>query len=410
MKDKFEERVRLERQIIAHLISDYDGLIDFLDIETDEFTPHNQGIIKAIRESRTADPTIIASKLPDVPIDELWWISSEVFASSQNEFEATVEQLKDVIIREKIGNSLSRIDVLIKNWSSLSDIYNELNSIKIMWTVEKDLWTSLLELFQETKWEREVKIIPTGYSELDKLIGGYEECQVIVIWARPGVGKSMFAINLANNNILHWEKVALFSLEMNDKQVLRRLLAMNSGVWVWKLKSKVEGEALERVEKWFDRLSSQLENLFIYDDIHTIGELERKIRQLVHKHWVSIFYIDYLQLLRNPGIKNNPIEALTDISQRLKQLALELNITIVELSQLNREADKTMVKKASQLRWSWSIEQDADQVWLLDKQDEASNRVQVSVQKCRDWRIWDVELCQISDIMKITDLPINKPF
>jgi hypothetical protein len=72
MKDKFEERVRLERQIIAHLISDYDGLIDFLDIETDEFTPHNQGIIKAIRESRTADPTIIASKLPDVPIDELW--------------------------------------------------------------------------------------------------------------------------------------------------------------------------------------------------------------------------------------------------------------------------------------------------------------------------------------------------
>jgi replicative DNA helicase len=84
--------------------------------------------------------------------------------------------------------------------------------------------------------------------------------------------------------------------------------------------------------------------------VHTITEVERKIRQLTHKKGVKIFYLDYLQLIRNPAIKNNPVEALTDISQRLKQLALELDIVIVELSQLNRDADKTAVKRASQLR------------------------------------------------------------
>ena len=196
---------------------------------------------------------------------------------------------------------------------------------------------------------------------------------------------------------------------MDNKQVLRRLLAMNSWVWVWKLKQKAEWDTWEKVWKWFSKLGEQLENLWIFDNVHTIWEVEREIRKLKHQQWVSIFYIDYLQLLRNPSVKWNPIEALTDMSQRLKQLALQLWVTIVELSQLNREADKSAIKRASQLRWSGSIEQDADMVWILDKEDESSNKIQVSVQKCRDWRIGDIELLQTADIMRITDLP-PKPF
>ena len=157
-------------------------------------------------------------------------------------------------------------------------------------------------------------------------------------------------------------------------------------------------------------LLEQLKTFYCFDDIHTIDELERRIRVLHHQEWVNIFYLDYLQLLRNPNVKNNPVESITDISQRLKQLALELKITIVELSQLNRESDKTMVKRASQLRGSWSIEQDADMIRILDKEDEEWDKLKVSVQKCRDGRIWDVYLKQISDIMRIVDLPSNKPF
>lgn len=409
MKDKKEEKEKLERQIVASLLIDYDGLIDSLRVPIDDFKLEHKEILTAMKESWTADVVALASMCPHVSMDEIWDITTAVFTANQNDFDVFNDELIEINTREKMESKLRQIFIMIQWWTPLNQIYSELNWIKIEWENETNLWDVLYELLQEVSWEKQVKIVPTWYVELDKLIWGYEEGQIVVIWARPWVWKSMFAINLINNNILAWEKVALFSLEMDAKQVSRRLLAMNSWVWVWKLKHKAEWEMLNAVQKWFNKLSEQLENLKIFDNVHTIWELERKIRWLVHKHWTSVVYLDYLQLLRNPSVKNNPIEALTDMSQRLKQLALELKITIVELSQLNRESDRTIVKRASQLRGSWSIEQDADMIWILDKEDEQSDKITVSVQKCRDGRIWDISLHQISDIMRITNLP-PKPF
>ena len=409
MKDRKEERNRLERMILSALITDYDRFIDYLDIPSDDFTEKNKRILNLIKESKTGDPTILSSKSNTVTIDELRELSAELISCSESDFENYVDTLKDLITKDKLTWKLNVIISNLNDWWDLWKVYQDLNNIKMEWVEEEKIWDVLYDLLLETSWEKEVKIIPTWYSELDKLIWWYEDWQIIVIGARPWIWKSMFAINLISNNINKWEKVALFSLEMNNKQVLRRLLALNSWVWVWKLKKKVEWEALTKVQQWFEKLSDQLQNFHCIDNVHTITEVERKIRQLTHKKGVKIFYLDYLQLIRNPAVKNNPVEALTDISQRLKQLALELGIVIVELSQLNRDADKTAVKRASQLRWSWSIEQDADMVWMLDKEDEESNKIQVDVQKCRDWRIWKIDLIQTSDIMLIKDLP-TKPF
>ena len=409
MKDRKEERNRLERMILSALITDYDRFIDYLDIPSDDFTEKNRRILNLIKESKTGDPTILSSKSNTVTIDELRELSAELISCSESDFENYVDTLKDLITKDKLTWKLNVIISNLNDWWDLWKVYQDLNNIKMEWVEEEKIWDVLYDLLLETSWEKEVKIIPTWYSELDKLIWWYEDWQIIVIGARPWIWKSMFAINLISNNINKWEKVALFSLEMNNKQVLRRLLALNSWVWVRKLKKKVEWEALTKVQQWFEKLSDQLQNFHCIDNVHTITEVERKIRQLTHKKGVKIFYLDYLQLIRNPAIKNNPVEALTDISQRLKQLALELDIVIVELSQLNRDADKTAVKRASQLRWSWSIEQDADMVWMLDKEDEESNKIQVDVQKCRDWRIWKIDLIQTSDIMLIKDLP-PKPF
>lgn len=409
MKDRKEERNRLERMILSALITDYDRFIDYLDIPSDDFTEKNKRILNLIKESKTGDPTILSSKSNTVTIDELRELSAELISCSESDFENYADTLKDLITKDKLTWKLNVIISNLNDWWDLWKVYQDLNNIKMEWVEEEKIWDVLYDLLLETSWEKEVKIIPTWYSELDKLIWWYEDWQIIVIGARPWIWKSMFAINLISNNINKWEKVALFSLEMNNKQVLRRLLALNSWVWVWKLKKKVEWEALTKVQQWFEKLSDQLQNFHCIDNVHTITEVERKIRQLTHKKGVKIFYLDYLQLIRNPAIKNNPVEALTDISQRLKQLALELDIVIVELSQLNRDADKTVVKRASQLRWSWSIEQDADMVWMLDKEDEESNKIQVDVQKCRDWRIWKIDLIQTSDIMLIKDLP-TKPF
>lgn len=401
-----EERRTLERKIIACLLMDYDWLIDLLDIPNECFTGDNKEVITAMRKAGTGDATILASNCPRVSQEEIRDIATETLWVS--EFEKYISQLKDLISRDKLSASLRKIVAEIWDWKELNDIYSDLNKLKIDVEENSDLSEALFEIIQEIDWTKEVKIIPTWYRDLDNLIWWFEPWQVIVIGARPWVWKSMFAINMISKNIQAWEKVALFSLEMKNKQVLRRLLAMNSWVWVWKLKKKVEWENLTKVQEWFSRLTNQLENFSCVDDLHNIWEVERKIRFLANKKWVSIVYLDYLQLIKNPDYSNQ-IEWLTDMSQRLKQLALNLNITIVELSQLNRESDKSVVKKASQLRWSWSIEQDADMVRILDKQDEDSRRIQVSVQKCRDWRIWDIELQQVSDIMMIQDLPL-KPF
>ena len=409
MKDRKEERELLERKILACLIMDYDWLIDLMDIPSEYFTGDNKELITIMRKTWTSDPVILASKSMNLSKEEIRDIASETLWVS--EFENYIRQLKDLISRDKLSYNLRKIVAEIWDWKELNDIYSELNKLKIDVEENSDLSKALFEIIEEIDWTKEVKIIPTWYRDLDNLIWWFEPWQVIVIGARPWVWKSMFAINMIGKNIQAWEKVALFSLEMKNKQVLRRLLALNSWVWVRKLKKKVEWENLTKVQEWFAKLTNQLDNFSCVDDLHNIWEVERKIRFLVNKKWVSIVYLDYLQLIKNPDF-NNQIEWLTDMSQRLKQLALNLNITIVELSQLNRESDKSIVKKASQLRWSWSIEQDADMVRILDKSDEESKRVQVSVQKCRDWRIGDIELQQISDIMLISDLPLpsNNPF
>lgn len=405
-----DERLSLERAILSALMMDYDAYIDYLDIPPTDFRKPNSDILRLMLEYKTWDPLVLASKTKDISIEELRTIAAEIISCNENIFEEYVDALKELVNREKLLRNLNTITANLKDGAELEKIYWELNNLKADWEKETNMRDVLRTVVNQAKWIESVKIVWTGYTELDKLIGGFEKGQVVVIGARPWVGKSMFAINLINNNVLAWEKVALFSLEMNGEQVMRRLLAMNSGVWVRKLKEKNEGDAETRIDLWAERLEKQLDNLEIYDNIHTISQVERKIRYLVHKRGTTIFYLDYLQLIRNPSIKNNPIEALTDMSQRLKQLALELWITIVELSQLNRESDKTLVKRASQLRGSWSIEQDADMIWILDKEDELWDKLLVSVQKCRDWRIGDINLKQVSDIMRIIDLPINKPF
>ena len=403
-----ENRRLLERQIIGSLIMDYDWLIDYLDIPLDNTTiyyPDHKQILKAIKENWTSDPVIIASKCNNVSAEDLYEMAWDCILVSEDSFQKYINEIKEIAEKNELEWDLTLILAWLKSWRTLEQTYEALNRIKAWEDYESNDEDIALEILKEINWESKVKIIRTWYSNLDKLIWWYEKWQVVVIGARPWIWKSMFAINLINNNIIAWEKVALFSLEMDKKQVFRRLVAMNSGVWVWKLKEKNEWEAKDRAWKWVEKLLEQLKTFYCFDNVHSIDELERKIRFLVHKHWVNIFYLDYLQLLRNPSIKNNPVESITDISQRLKQLALELKITIVELSQLNRDADKSMIKRASQLRGSWSIEQDADMIRILDKDDEIWNRIQVSVQKCRDWRIWDIDLFQVSDIMRITEKP-----
>lgn len=411
MKTEITEKERLERLIIAWLLTDYDGLIDFMRIEPQDLDKPYDEILKVMKSEWTWDITILCSKSDKLDADDLYELASEIIYSNPSDFEKYVWALKDMVDRQKLISVLQSSILNVKWYGSLRETYLSIHNefLKLEWETEASLKDLLQEIVNEYVWVEEVKIIPTWYKDLDNLIWGFEKWQVVVIGARPWIWKSMVAINLMLNNVKMWEKVALFSMEMLNKQTMRRMLALCSWVSVWKLKKWWNWEETERVSKWCEEIEKMRWNIHLIDNVNSISEIEWRIRYLVHKHRVSIVYIDYLQLIKNPEIKNNPVELITNISQRFKQLALQLWITIVELSQLNRESDKSAVKRASQLRWSGSIEQDADMIWILDKEDEESNKITLSVQKCRDGRIWDIQLLQNSDIMQITNLP-TKPF
>lgn len=409
------EREQIQREIIASLMADYDWLIDDLTIPVDYFNKWYAEILKAMQELWTWDVTLIATKTKVFNLNDLRDIASETVHTNSEAFDVYVETFRDIIQRERLIQILNNSILNIKWYSSIWEVYlsiqNEFIKAEDFEEDKEDTIDVLAELMEEINGQRKVKIIPTWYRDLDELIWWFEPWQVIVIWARPWIWKSMVAINLMENNMRLWEKVAMFSLEMPNKQTLRRMISLNTWISVGRLKSwQLTDDERNVAFEWKQKLQENSDEFELIDNVSTIWEVESKIKYLVHKKGIKIFYIDYLQLLKNPWI-DNPVEAITDMSQRLKRLALQMKITIVELSQMNREADKTMLKRASQLRGSGSIEQDADMVFILDKDDDIDDKIRLTVAKCRDGRLWEIELIQNGATMQIINKPlINKPF
>ena len=229
-----------------------------------------------------------------------------------------------------------------------------------------------LEKLAETKGE--VTGLPTGWYDLDKLTSGLHENQFIIIAARPAMGKTAFALNLATNVAINTGKtVAVFNLEMGAEQLANRIISSLGQLEGYKLQS---GKLLNEDWKRLNEATSQLTdtNLFIDDTPGiTIGEIRSKCRRLASSDkGLSIIIIDYLQLIS--GGKNygaNRQQEVSDISRSLKTLAMELHVPIVALAQLSRSVEAREDKRPimSDLRESGSIEQDADIVSFLYRDD-----------------------------------------
>ena len=229
-----------------------------------------------------------------------------------------------------------------------------------------------LEKLAETKGE--VTGLPTGWYDLDKLTSGLHENQFIIIAARPAMGKTAFALNLATNVAINTGKtVAVFNLEMGAEQLANRIISSLGQLEGYKLQS---GKLLNEDWKRVNEAISQLEdtNIFIDDTPGiTIGEIRAKCRRLANSEkGLSLVVIDYLQLIS--GGKNygaNRQQEVSDISRSLKTLAMELNIPIIALAQLSRAVEGREDKRPlmSDLRESGSIEQDADIVSFLYRDD-----------------------------------------
>lgn len=224
-----------------------------------------------------------------------------------------------------------------------------------------------------TRHRGELIGIPTGFSDIDKLLGGLQRSDLVILAARPSVGKTSLALSFGHNAAKkHRQRVAFFSLEMSSEQVVQRLISAETGIGSQNLR---RGE----IDDWarFMKATNDLsESTFYIDDTPGISalELRTKARRLHAEVGVDLIIVDYLQLMRGDTRSENRVQEISSISRSLKALARELNVPLLALSQLSRGVESRTDKRPmlSDLRESGALEQDADVVMFIYR-DELYN-------------------------------------
>lgn len=219
-----------------------------------------------------------------------------------------------------------------------------------------------------------VRGIPTHFRDLDRILGGFQSSDLVILAARPSMGKTALAGTFALNAAITSRKtVGIFSLEMSKEQMVDRMFASRLAVDYWKLqKGKLADEDFQRMGPVMDELSKA--PIFVDDSVGaSIPELRAKARRLQMEHGLDMIVIDYLQLMTtgNAALAANRVQEISEISRSLKALARELHVPILALSQLSRGVEARTDKRPilSDLRDSGAIEQDADVVMMLYRDD-----------------------------------------
>lgn len=258
--------------------------------------------------------------------------------------------------------------------------------------------------------------IPSGFKDLDRLTSGLQPSDLILIAARPSMGKTAFVLNIASHVAIREKKsVAFFSLEMSKEQLVQRMLCAEAPIDSQRLRvGDLEGKDWQKLVNAADRLSSA--GIFIDDTPGiTVLEMRAKARRLKIEHDLQLIIIDYLQLMQGSG-KNrsseNRQQEISEISRSLKGLARELGVPVIALSQLSRSVESRQVKKPmlSDLRESGSLEQDADIVAFLYREDyynpdtENKNITDIIIAKHRNGPVDTVQLFFHKQFTKFADL------
>ena len=255
--------------------------------------------------------------------------------------------------------------------------------------------------------------ISTGFKDLDQLLGGFQPSDLIIVAARPSVGKTSLALDMLRHaGMKEKKKVAFFSLEMGTEQIIDRLLGMESGISFWEIRTRnlSEDKLIKLTETMGEMADS---NIFIHDKPgQTINEIRTRARRLALEQGVDIIFVDYLQLIHAPGNESRTVE-VSMISQGLKNIARELKVPVVALSQLSRAIEQRGGQRRPQLsdlRDSGSIEQDADVVMFIDREEQYNPDTErkgigdLYVAKHRNGPTGHIELAWIKELASFRNL------
>ena len=245
--------------------------------------------------------------------------------------------------------------------------------------------------------------VPTGFKEIDEKLSGFQKSDLIILAARPSVGKTALALDIARNTAVeHNTPVGIFSLEMSSQQLVDRMLASQSNVDAWKLRTgrQIKEDDFDAIRQSLGVLSKA--PIFIDDQPgNNILKMRSVARRLKNEKGLGLIVVDYLQLMVPTQSRNsdNVVQQVTEISRSLKNLARELEVPVLALSQLSRAVEQRGGKpRLSDLRDSGSIEQDADVVMFIHREDkgkdenERNNIAEILIEKHRNGATGKVEL------------------
>ncbi|MCD5382597.1 replicative DNA helicase [Candidatus Gracilibacteria bacterium] len=283
----------------------------------------------------------------------------------------------------------------------------------------KDILAGRFDFFSkkhngEIDEEAEKAVIYSHFKGIDEKLNGFKPSELIILAARPAMGKTALALNIAQNAAINGKKnVGLFSLEMSKEQLVDRLFCSTIGVDSWKLhKGMLNDEDFAKLGMGLDQLGKA--NIFIDDSVGaSLSEVKAKCRRLKMEHGLDIIVIDYLQLMTsgNPALAANRVNEISEISRQLKALARGLSVPIIALSQLSRavESRPGKIPQLSDLRDSGSIEQDADVVFMMYREEyyepdtERKGITDLFIRKNRHGPVGRIELKFQKEQMKFFD-------
>ncbi|OIP54794.1 replicative DNA helicase [Candidatus Gracilibacteria bacterium CG2_30_37_12] len=424
-----------EHGVLGSILLDKEGMfqVSALLVEADFYDPNNGLIYGAMMDlfarNKPIDILTVREYLDDRQNLEkiggnayLIQLTESIFTSANIYQYAQIVKQKGILRKLiKAGN-----DILLAGYDEESDINKLLEKAEqSLFTVTqtfiqnklvhiRDIINLRYEAFAEIHENPDRAndgITHTGFRSLDGKIGGFKPGDMVILAARPSMGKTALALNIAQNIAEEGKSVAVFSLEMSKEQLTDRLICATMGVDSWKLqKGELADEEFMRMGDALERLSKA--NIYIDDSAAgNLLEIKSKARRLKLESGLDFIVIDYLQLM-SAGNPMNRVQEISDISRGIKSLARELEVPIMALSQLSRAVESRVTKEPilSDLRESGSIEQDADVVLMIYREDyydeftENKGITNVFVRKNRNGPVGGVDLKFEKKYMKFYDV------
>ena len=429
--------IEAEKWIISWALMDNETIWIFewdRIVPNDFYQKEHAMIYEAISQlwdsKKTIDVVTVSDQLSvNWNLESVWWIDYLY------ELSAFLISTSPCVEYSKIVKEKSLLRQVLKVCQQISwDAYEQKDTVEIFDNIEKriydltqsQVWDSILSIDEILKGRVEdymeivdhpenfnAEKVNSGYYQIDEMLTGFKPGELIILAARPSMWKTAFALNLLTNIALEqWKSVAMMSLEMSVESIVDRIMSQVSWVPMYKIsKWNLDNSDFAQMGEAMEKLSTA--KIYLDDKAWiTVPILKSKLRKLkIEKKELDLVIIDYLQLMHSTVFQNNKVQEISEISRWLKELAKELKVPILALSQLSREVEKRVDKRPqlSDLRESGSIEQDADAVLMLHREeyyDPDTDRkwaTDVCIRKNRNGAVWEIELHFEKEIMKFVE-------